>query len=72
MHLTDADFLGDLGLRPVVEEPQLDDGAFAFGQVAQHGVEQHAVLGDVEVAILGAESSFDRGRLVVLAGTRVE
>ena len=51
VHLADADLIGDLGLRHVVEEPQLHDHAFAFGKIGEHAFEQHSVLGEVETVI---------------------
>src|SRR5262245_27012324 len=53
VHLADADLLGDLGLRLVLEESQFHDRALAVRELGQHRVEHDPVFGDVEAAVFG-------------------
>ncbi len=51
VHLRDAGECGDLGLRHVVEEAQLQDPPFPVGQLGQQRDDGHAVLDQAEAGV---------------------
>ena len=68
LHLRDADALGDLRLRQVLDEAQVQDQAVALGQRLERGGDRRGVLDQLEALVLAP--SVGEAVAVAVAGRR--